>query len=382
MYYKCHKVNFKRGGSYTYSPDWIKKKIATINPKNTDNKCFQYAGTVALNYEEIESYPETVSNIKPSMNKYNWEGINNPSKRDDWKTFEKNNLTIALNILYIKEKEICPAYISKINSNCEKQIILSMILNEDKEGWHYLAVKNLSTLLRGVTSKHHGNFYCLNCLHSFRTENKLKSHEKICKNKYFCGIVMPSKKNNILEFNQYMKSDKMPYIIYADIESLIRKIDGCVNNPEKSSTPKIGEHIPCRYSMSTIWRFDHVEDKHTLHQEKDCMKKILPLTKEELKSHEDAKLCYICGKKILKKFVKDKNYQKVRDQCHYTGKDRGAAHSICNLNFKMPNEIPIVFHNGSNNDYHFIIKELANEFEGQFECLGKISKSTKLFPLQ
>ena len=64
---------------------------------------------------------------------------------------------------------------------------------------------------------------------------------------------MPSEKDNILEFKQYMKSDKMRYIIYGDIESLIKKIDGCVFNPENSSTTIIGAHIPCRYSMSTIW---------------------------------------------------------------------------------------------------------------------------------
>ena len=84
--------------------------------------------------------------------------------------FVKNNSTIALNILYIKEKEICLAYISKINLNCEKQIILLMIPNEEKEGWHYLAVKKISTLLHGITSKNDGCFYCLNCLHSFRSE--------------------------------------------------------------------------------------------------------------------------------------------------------------------------------------------------------------------
>ena len=67
------------------------------------------------------------------INNYNWKGINCPSKIDDQKMFEKNNPTIALNILFIKEKEICPAYISKIDSNCEKQIILLMIPNEEKE---------------------------------------------------------------------------------------------------------------------------------------------------------------------------------------------------------------------------------------------------------
>ena len=76
-----------------------------------------------------------------------------------------------------------------------------MIPNKEKGRWHYFAVKKLSTLLRGITLKHHGDFYCFNCLHSFRTENKLKSHEKGCKNKDLCEIVMPSKKNNMLEFN-------------------------------------------------------------------------------------------------------------------------------------------------------------------------------------
>ena len=67
------------------------------------------------------------------------------------------------------------------------------------------------------------DFYCLNCLHSFRAENKFKSHEKVSKYKNFSGIVMPSEKGNILEFNQYMKSDKMSYIIYTNIKSLINK---------------------------------------------------------------------------------------------------------------------------------------------------------------
>ena len=86
---------------------------------------------------------------------------------------------------------------------------------------------------------------------------------------------MSSEKDNTLEFNQDMKSDKMPYIIYADIESLIKKTDGYANNPENYSTTKIGEHIPCRYSMSTIWAFDHTENKQTLYCGKDCMKKVL-----------------------------------------------------------------------------------------------------------
>ena len=101
---------------------------------------------------------------------------------------------------------------------------------------------------------------------------------------------------------------------------------------------------------------------------------MIPLTDNENKYYEEQEKCHICQKE----FCYDKNekkkfkiYQKVRDHCHYTGKFRGAAHSICNLNYKVPQEIPVKIHNGSKYDYHFLIKELAEEFKGEFECLGK-----------
>ena len=110
--------------------------------------------------------------------------------------------------------------------------------------------------------------------------------------------------DKILEFNQYVHPDKMPYIIYADMEPSIKNIDACPNNPENSSATKVGEHIPCGYSMSNIWVFDHIEIKHTLYCEKYCMKKfcnflgnitdfekkkMLPLRNEELKSCQNKK---------------------------------------------------------------------------------------------
>ena len=70
-----------------------------------------------------------------------------------------------------------------------------------QKGSHYLAVRKPSALPRRINSKQDGDFYCLNCLHSFRTENNIKSYEKICKKEDFCGIAIPSEKDNILEFN-------------------------------------------------------------------------------------------------------------------------------------------------------------------------------------
>ena len=97
---------------------------------------------------------------------------------------------------------------------------------------------------------------------------------------------------------------------------------------------------------------------------------MIALTKKEEKKHNKQEVCHI-GKKIFSTDDSNKIYHKVRDHCHYTGKYRGAAHDTCNLRYKIPKEIPLVFHNGSTYDYHFIIKELAEEFEGEFECLGE-----------
>ena len=123
--------------------------------------------------------------------------------------------------MYAKKESIYPAYVSKHNSNRVKQVIYLII--SYGEGWHYLGVRKLSALLIGITLKHKSNFYCLNCLHSFRTKSKLESQKKVCENKFFCTIVKPSRGTKILDFNQYQKSDKPTFIIYTDLECLKEK---------------------------------------------------------------------------------------------------------------------------------------------------------------
>ena len=114
LYYKCHEINLNRGEPYIDSPDWMKNKKATKNPNNKeDNKYFQYAVTVAINYEEVKKDPQRITKTKPFINKYNCEGINNPSEKNDWKKFEKYIVTIAVNVLYAKKEKIYPAYVPK-----------------------------------------------------------------------------------------------------------------------------------------------------------------------------------------------------------------------------------------------------------------------------
>ena len=152
---------------------------------------------------------------------------------------------------------------------------------------------------------------------------------------------------------------------------------------------KLSEHAPSGYSLFTCSSFDTIENMLDYYTGEDCMKKfcedlkkhatriinyekkkIITLTNEEREAHHRQKECYIC-KKEFSTDNDDEEHHKVKDHCHYAGKDGGNAHNICNLSYKIPKEIPVVFHNCSTYDYHLIIKELAREFEEPFECLGE-----------
>ena len=327
LYYDFNKISINRGGSYIDSPKWLKNKKSTINPKNNGYKCFQYAVTLALNSDKINSHPERISKIKPFIEQYKWKEIDFPSTSKDWKKFELDN-EIPLNILYVPHnaKKMQLAYKSKHNVTGEKQIILLMISNG--ENWHYLVVNNLPGLLKGVTSNHKEDFYCLNCFHSYRTKNKLEEHKKICENHDYCHVEMSNEDNKIIKYNQGEKSIKLPFIIYADLECLLEKISTCHNNPEESSTTEINKHTPSGYSLFIHCSFDKTKNKLDYYRGKDCMKKfckdsrehatkivnyekkkMIPLTIKEEIDHNKQKTCYICKKEFDKN---DKKHYKVK----------------------------------------------------------------------
>ena len=273
LYYDFNKASLNRGGSYIDSPEWIKDKKSTITPKNNDYKCFQYAVTFALNHDKINKNLQRVSKIKSFIDQYNWNNIDFSSTSKDWKKFELNNESIALNILYVphKTRKISLAYKSKHNLTREKQVILLMII--DGEKWHYTAVTRLSRLLRGITSNHNGDFYCLNCFRAYTTKNKLEAHKKICENHDYCHVEMPNEDNKIIKYNQGEKSIRYPFIIYADLECLLEKISTCYNNPEESSTTEINKHTPFGYSLFTHCSFDKTKNILDYYRGEDCMKK-------------------------------------------------------------------------------------------------------------
>ena len=318
LYYNLNKVSLSRSGSYIDSPKWLKNKKATINPKNkNDDRCFQYAVTVALNHEQIKDHPERILKIKPFIDQCNWKEIDFPSHGKDWKKFESNNKSIALNVLYVAHnaEKIRHAYKSKHNLTRQNLVILLVIT--DGEKWHYLAVKRLSALFREITGNNHGDLYCLNCFQSYTTENKLKKHKKVCNNHDYCYAEMPEEYNKILKYNEGEKCMKSPFIVYADSECLLEKMNTCHNNPEKSSTTKINKYTPSSYSLFTHCSFDTTKNKLDYCRGKNCMKKfcldlrehvtkiinyekkeMIPLTKKEDKKHNKQEVCYICKKRF------------------------------------------------------------------------------------
>ena len=219
-----------------------------------------------------------------------------------------------MNILFLphNKKEIRPAYISKYNHKRKNQVILSMITN-DGERWYYLAVRSLSALLRGISSSNIGDFYCLNCFHSYRTLNKLKKHERLCNNHDYRHVGMPEEGKNILKYRSGDKSLKAPFIIYADLECLLKKEQSCQNNAKSFYTKRKAKHKPSGYSLSLNCSFDETTNRSKLYRRKDCIKKfcndlkelvaeiisykekeMMPLTYIEITLYESQKVCHIC----------------------------------------------------------------------------------------
>ena len=130
----------------------------------------------------------------------------------------------------------------------------------------------MSALLRGIASKHNGDFYCLNCFHAYTARNKLERHKNVCENRDYCYVEMLNEDNKILKYIQGEKSMKAPCIIYADLESLLEKMSTCYDSLEKSSTSKINKHTPSSYSSFTYCSFDETKNKLSHDRGKNCMK--------------------------------------------------------------------------------------------------------------
>ena len=203
------------------------------------------------------------------------------------------------------------------------------MITDKTNRWHYLAVKILSALFRGITSSNNGDFSCLNCFHSYRTFNKLKKHEKI-------------------EYLPGENSLKALFIVYVDLE-WIQKKHNIVKIILKILIQRKKLNINLQDTHGIQYAHLMIQKTSTFCRGNDCNenfckdlkelgteiinfkeKEMIPLAYKEIKFYEQQKVCHICKKEFRDH---DKNKKKVRDHCPYTGKFIGPAHSLCHLRY-------------------------------------------------
>ena len=242
----------------------------------------------------------------------------------------------------------------------------------------------------------------MRCLNSFRCEKALNTHQEYCYEYEAVKIELP-KKGTLLEFKNCHRSEKVPFIVYADFESYIQPIQSCDPNPESSYTKQYQKHEPSSFfyyikcfndniypPKLVTYTGENVAENFVKMLEKDIreIKKIrskeMIFGDEDCDDFNEATHCWICKKEIDDD---DKKNYKVRDHCYFTGMYRGAAHNLCNLKYNKPNVTPVVFHNLSGYDSHLFIKKkilvLLRKISNVFPTMKKgILASPKKYKLE
>ena len=251
---------------------------------------------------------------------------------------------------------------------------------------YYCLVKNISALLYSQINKHkEKRYFCLNCFNGFNTPESLNNHKEYCYNNECVKINMPPT-GSFLEFKNFVHSEKAPFSIYADFESLIKPLDVCDPDPEKSYTKKHQKHEPISF-VYYIKSFDesvyksklrsYIKTKESDYDAMDTFinwlesdvreianleNKDMIFTPENEKEFINALNCWICGEYL--------GNDRVRDHCHFTGKFRGAACNSCNLKLRRQNNISVFFHNLAGYDSHLFIKKLGTPEEKEnIDCI-------------
>ena len=376
-----------KASSYIDLPEELKNKKALINMKNeNDHKCFLWCVLRALNPKD-KNAERIDKDLKSKENTLNMSGITYPVNiKEDIKRFEKQNPDISISVLgYSKDEKIYPLRRSKYAMKNKRKHNIVLLLIKDGDNSHYCYVKNESALLASQVNSHKGKLYfCLNCLNGFDTPEKLDKHNEYCGEEESVKINMPPP-GTYLKFKNYLYSERAPFVIYADFESLLKPLETCKPDPNKSYTHKYNKHEPVSFvyyiksfnesvykSKLRSYVKENEEDPDTidvfinwLEEDVKIISELgnekMVITAEEQEQFNQASNCWICEKLLN---LDDK----VRDHCHFTGRYRGAACNRCNLKYRKPNNISVFFHNLAGYDSHLFIKKL-NVTEGNIDCI-------------
>ena len=250
------------------------------------------------------------------------------------------------------------------------------MLIDNGEKRHYTVIKSLTRLLANSNSKHgHKQHFCLNCLQGFSLEESRDKHYEYCKDNEAVRIEMP-KEGSFIEFHDGQNQFKVPFIMYADFEFILKPTEKSNFKPYKPYTKKINQHILSGFFMNIVFAYGEVENSLELYRGEDCVKvfcnhieneakrlyhmfpekPMKSITREQWRKFNKATKCHICFKEF------QELNPKVRDHRHSAGKSQGPAHRNCNLRYKIPSYIPIVCHNLNRYDAQLFIRELGKKF--------------------
>ena len=258
-----------------------------------------------------------------------------------------------------------------------KQNHVNLLYLENDSKYHYVWIKNLSRLVSHQLNKNeHKMWICDGCLVYFPTEENFLRHQNDDCN--YIATFLPNENENVLKFTHFERKLKVPFIIYADFESLQIPYSTCIPTADRSFTNNTHVHEPYSFAYFIKCSYNNELNKFRIYSGKDVSHKfvdyitndikdiyenhlkklipMLPLTDTEINNYNSTNFCHICERKI-------EIVDKVRDHCHLTGRFRGPAHSSCNLNFKIAKFIPIFLHNLTNYDCHLFIRSLAFDNE-------------------
>ncbi|XP_076301552.1 uncharacterized protein LOC143219489 [Lasioglossum baleicum] len=265
----------------------------------------------------------------------------------------------------------------------QRHVNLLLLRNRELKHTHYACIKQLSRLVSSQLSKReHRKYICDRCLQYFHTQQRLDEHSNDCELMNDCALELPStEEDKWLRFKNYTNKEQTPFIIYADLECLLDKQNRQYSRSREQyqhhNAFSIGYYMHCSYDAS-LCKYNAYRDKEgystwfatELHKISNellpIFNNIVPmsnLTKMQNLMFKTATHCHICEKPFVR------SETKIRDHCHFTGMYHGPAHRVCNLGYKTSCVIPVVFHNLSGYDAHFIIKELANAFPGKIDVL-------------
>lgn len=353
-------------------------KKGLINIKNKDKECFRWCH---LAYKfPVTTHSERVSNYRGHVDELDYTEIKFPVTINQVPKIEIRN-NISFNIFGYENKKVFPLYISRYNysDKCD------MLLLSKSKTTHYVWIKDFNRLLFNKTKHANRKHFCKSCLQCFSKERILNEHRPNCLAINGTQAITMPKKGSQVKFKNYHKQLLAPFVIYADFESITRKVTTALPSSKSSFTEPYQEHIDCGYGYKLVCCYD---DKHTrptqvyrgpnavykfikaiLKEEEYCMdtlkayfNKPLKMTKEDEALFKKQTSCNICGKEYEKDDIR------VRDHCHITGKFRGSAHSECNINFILTRKIPVIFHNLRGYDSHFIMQQIG-KFEKKIDVI-------------